>query len=204
MSCFALLRSLSSAIDPGITFRPCIALTTEERSRMFSRRYLAEKCKKVQLCSEMTSFVTVRLTSLFVSLLWWHQIFSNTLPKLSSLIYHKDKWILFTLAVTHNACRRKLLSLVLLFRARLCNVSKESFSLFQWAGMWLDADGFVSAVSGHSQTENAHFISLSSLCRRNEAPNQHSITEWYFTLRLKHACIWCLILQAVVCYFALY
>ncbi|GLD51662.1 protein phosphatase 1 regulatory subunit 26 isoform X1 [Lates japonicus] len=38
--------SLSSAIDPGITFRPCIALTTEERSRMFSRRYLAEKCKK--------------------------------------------------------------------------------------------------------------------------------------------------------------
>ncbi|XP_051267710.1 protein phosphatase 1 regulatory subunit 26 [Dicentrarchus labrax] len=38
--------SLSSAIDPGITFRPCIALTTEERSRMFNRRYLAKKCKK--------------------------------------------------------------------------------------------------------------------------------------------------------------
>ncbi|XP_026211671.1 protein phosphatase 1 regulatory subunit 26 [Anabas testudineus] len=38
--------SLSSAIDPGITFRPCIALTTEERSRMFNRRYLAEVCKK--------------------------------------------------------------------------------------------------------------------------------------------------------------
>nr|XP_020490322.1 protein phosphatase 1 regulatory subunit 26-like [Labrus bergylta] len=38
--------SLSSAIDPGITFRPCIALTTEERSRMFNRRYYAEKSKK--------------------------------------------------------------------------------------------------------------------------------------------------------------
>ncbi|XP_073333896.1 protein phosphatase 1 regulatory subunit 26 [Pagrus major] len=38
--------SLSSAIDPGITIRPCIALTTEERSRMFSRRYLDDKCKK--------------------------------------------------------------------------------------------------------------------------------------------------------------
>ncbi|XP_029300231.1 protein phosphatase 1 regulatory subunit 26-like [Cottoperca gobio] len=39
--------SLSSAIDPGITFRSCIALTTEDRSRMFNRRYLAEKCNKV-------------------------------------------------------------------------------------------------------------------------------------------------------------
>ncbi|XP_037608482.1 protein phosphatase 1 regulatory subunit 26 isoform X1 [Sebastes umbrosus] len=38
--------SLSSAIEPGISFRPCIALTTEERSRMFNRRYLAEKYKK--------------------------------------------------------------------------------------------------------------------------------------------------------------
>ncbi|XP_040013933.1 protein phosphatase 1 regulatory subunit 26 [Xiphias gladius] len=38
--------SLSSAIDPGITFSPCIALTTAERSRMFNRRYLAEKCRK--------------------------------------------------------------------------------------------------------------------------------------------------------------
>ncbi|KAM8828780.1 protein phosphatase 1 regulatory subunit 26 isoform 2-T3 [Spinachia spinachia] len=39
--------SLSSAIDPGITFRPCIALTTEERSRMYSRSYRAERNKKV-------------------------------------------------------------------------------------------------------------------------------------------------------------
>ncbi|XP_023142673.2 protein phosphatase 1 regulatory subunit 26 isoform X2 [Amphiprion ocellaris] len=38
--------SLSSAIDPGITFSPCIALTSEDRGRMFNRRYLAEKCKK--------------------------------------------------------------------------------------------------------------------------------------------------------------
>ncbi|KAG7499689.1 phosphatase 1 regulatory subunit 26 [Solea senegalensis] len=38
--------SLSSAIDPGITFRPCIALTSEERSQMFGRRYLPDKCKK--------------------------------------------------------------------------------------------------------------------------------------------------------------
>uniref|UniRef100_A0A3B4TVD2 Protein phosphatase 1, regulatory subunit 26 n=2 Tax=Seriola dumerili TaxID=41447 RepID=A0A3B4TVD2_SERDU len=38
--------SLSTAIDPGITFSPCIALTTEERSRMFNRRCLAEKSKK--------------------------------------------------------------------------------------------------------------------------------------------------------------
>ncbi|XP_037340365.2 protein phosphatase 1 regulatory subunit 26 [Pungitius pungitius] len=39
--------SLSSAIDPGFTFRPCIALTTEERSRMYSRSYQAERYKKV-------------------------------------------------------------------------------------------------------------------------------------------------------------
>ncbi|XP_070781314.1 protein phosphatase 1 regulatory subunit 26 [Enoplosus armatus] len=39
--------SLSSAIDPGITFRPCIALTTEERSKMFNRRYPSKKCKEV-------------------------------------------------------------------------------------------------------------------------------------------------------------
>ncbi|KAM9841640.1 protein phosphatase 1 regulatory subunit 26 [Aulostomus maculatus] len=38
--------SLSSAIDPGFTFRPCIALTTEERSRRFNRRYLTEHCKQ--------------------------------------------------------------------------------------------------------------------------------------------------------------
>ncbi|KAL7376954.1 hypothetical protein ABVT39_019055 [Epinephelus coioides] len=38
--------SLSTAIDPGFTFRPCIALTTEERSSMFNRRYLTEKCKE--------------------------------------------------------------------------------------------------------------------------------------------------------------
>ncbi|CAJ1070245.1 protein phosphatase 1 regulatory subunit 26 isoform X2 [Xyrichtys novacula] len=38
--------SLSSAIDPGITIRPCIALTTEERSTMFNRRYHTEKSKK--------------------------------------------------------------------------------------------------------------------------------------------------------------
>ncbi|XP_034457899.1 protein phosphatase 1 regulatory subunit 26 isoform X2 [Hippoglossus hippoglossus] len=38
--------SLSSAIDPGITIRPCIALTTEERSRMFCRKQLSENCKK--------------------------------------------------------------------------------------------------------------------------------------------------------------
>ncbi|XP_075941752.1 protein phosphatase 1 regulatory subunit 26 isoform X2 [Anarhichas minor] len=38
--------SLSSAIDPGIIFRPCIALTTEDRSRMFTRSYQAAKCKK--------------------------------------------------------------------------------------------------------------------------------------------------------------
>ncbi|KAM7368757.1 hypothetical protein PAMP_013064 [Pampus punctatissimus] len=38
--------SLSRAIDPGITFSPCIALTTEERSMRFNRRYLTEKYKK--------------------------------------------------------------------------------------------------------------------------------------------------------------
>ncbi|XP_059213924.1 protein phosphatase 1 regulatory subunit 26 [Centropristis striata] len=38
--------SLSSAIDPGITFRPYIALTSEERSTIFNRRYLPEKSKK--------------------------------------------------------------------------------------------------------------------------------------------------------------
>lgn len=47
--CSTLPRSLSSAIDPGITISPCIALTTEERSNIFSRRCLAKKCTQVQL-----------------------------------------------------------------------------------------------------------------------------------------------------------
>uniref|UniRef100_A0A3Q3JDT1 Protein phosphatase 1 regulatory subunit 26 N-terminal domain-containing protein n=1 Tax=Monopterus albus TaxID=43700 RepID=A0A3Q3JDT1_MONAL len=38
--------SLSSAIDPGVIIRPCIALTTEERSTMFNRRYLTEQYQK--------------------------------------------------------------------------------------------------------------------------------------------------------------
>ncbi|XP_074546613.1 protein phosphatase 1 regulatory subunit 26 [Halichoeres trimaculatus] len=38
--------SLSSAIDPGITIKPCIALTSEERSMMFNRRYHTEKSRK--------------------------------------------------------------------------------------------------------------------------------------------------------------
>ncbi|XP_069024773.1 LOW QUALITY PROTEIN: protein phosphatase 1 regulatory subunit 26 [Embiotoca jacksoni] len=40
--------SLSSAIDPGITIRPCIALTAEERGRMFNRKHQAENSKKVK------------------------------------------------------------------------------------------------------------------------------------------------------------
>ncbi|XP_011602998.2 protein phosphatase 1 regulatory subunit 26 [Takifugu rubripes] len=47
--------SLSSAIDPGISISPCIALTTEERSNMLSRRCLAEKCTQV-----LRSFSTVQ------------------------------------------------------------------------------------------------------------------------------------------------
>lgn len=43
-----LPRSLCRAIDPGITFSPCIALNTEERSRMFHRRCQAKRCRKVQ------------------------------------------------------------------------------------------------------------------------------------------------------------
>lgn len=35
-------RSLSCAIDPGIVVQPCIALSTEERSSMFQRRYRKE------------------------------------------------------------------------------------------------------------------------------------------------------------------
>ncbi|KAK5618591.1 hypothetical protein CRENBAI_015962 [Crenichthys baileyi] len=38
--------SLSRAIDPGITVNPCIALTSEERSKMFRRRYPVRKCMK--------------------------------------------------------------------------------------------------------------------------------------------------------------
>ncbi|KAK7896091.1 hypothetical protein WMY93_021416 [Mugilogobius chulae] len=39
-------KSLSSAIDPGFTFKPCIALTTEERSERFRRRCMDNKCTK--------------------------------------------------------------------------------------------------------------------------------------------------------------
>ncbi|XP_038160927.1 protein phosphatase 1 regulatory subunit 26 [Cyprinodon tularosa] len=35
--------SLSTAIDPGITFSPCIALSTEKRCMIFSRQYLVRK-----------------------------------------------------------------------------------------------------------------------------------------------------------------
>ncbi|XP_071321820.1 protein phosphatase 1 regulatory subunit 26 isoform X2 [Trachinotus anak] len=62
--------SLSSAIDPGITVSPCIALTTEERSRMFKRRCLAVKSKKnktVQHVKRRLQFVPVN--SLFSSFL---------------------------------------------------------------------------------------------------------------------------------------
>lgn len=48
-----LPRSLCRAIDPGITFSPCIALNTEERSRMFHKRCLAKRCRKVQSCETL-------------------------------------------------------------------------------------------------------------------------------------------------------
>lgn len=54
VSCSTLPRSLSSAIDPGITFRPCIALTTEERDQMFNRRFQIKKSTKVQICRSLT------------------------------------------------------------------------------------------------------------------------------------------------------
>ncbi|XP_061763976.1 protein phosphatase 1 regulatory subunit 26 isoform X2 [Nerophis ophidion] len=38
--------SLSSTIDPGIVFQPCIALSTEERSVMFRRRYREQRISK--------------------------------------------------------------------------------------------------------------------------------------------------------------
>ncbi|XP_029024569.1 protein phosphatase 1 regulatory subunit 26 [Betta splendens] len=45
--------SLSSAIDPGITFRPCIALTTAERSTMFNRSYRTQTCIKNQTVQQV-------------------------------------------------------------------------------------------------------------------------------------------------------
>ncbi|XP_033845930.1 protein phosphatase 1 regulatory subunit 26 [Periophthalmus magnuspinnatus] len=38
--------SLSRAIDPGFTFKPCVALTTEERSERFSRRCMDNRYRK--------------------------------------------------------------------------------------------------------------------------------------------------------------
>lgn len=46
--CSASFRSLCRSIDPGITFSPYIALTSEERSTMFSRGYQLKKLNKVQ------------------------------------------------------------------------------------------------------------------------------------------------------------
>ncbi|KAF3849334.1 hypothetical protein F7725_015831 [Dissostichus mawsoni] len=65
--------SLSSAIDPGITFRPCIALTTEDRVRMFDTRFLTRTCKKgflltaVLLCTERQWNVSRESFSSFLS-----------------------------------------------------------------------------------------------------------------------------------------
>ncbi|KAM3874020.1 protein phosphatase 1 regulatory subunit 26 [Diretmus argenteus] len=44
---------LSSAIDHGITLRPCIALTTEERNVKFNRRYMAVNCKKTKTAQDI-------------------------------------------------------------------------------------------------------------------------------------------------------
>lgn len=45
-----LSRSLCRAIDPGITFSPCIALCTEERSQVFRRRNQTKRLSKVHAC----------------------------------------------------------------------------------------------------------------------------------------------------------
>ncbi|XP_077441859.1 protein phosphatase 1 regulatory subunit 26 isoform X2 [Vanacampus margaritifer] len=50
--------SLSYAIDPGIVIQPCIALSSEERSRMFHRRYQKEPNKMVNVKRQL-QFVPV-------------------------------------------------------------------------------------------------------------------------------------------------
>ncbi|XP_077354392.1 protein phosphatase 1 regulatory subunit 26 isoform X2 [Festucalex cinctus] len=50
--------SLSYAIDPGIVIQPCIALSTEERSIMFHRRYQMETNKMVNVRRQL-QFVPV-------------------------------------------------------------------------------------------------------------------------------------------------
>ncbi|XP_047425810.1 protein phosphatase 1 regulatory subunit 26 [Mugil cephalus] len=60
--------SLSTAIDPGINISPCIALSTEERIRMFNRKYQRdEKCKKGSLLVRKKALQCVKRKLQFVS-----------------------------------------------------------------------------------------------------------------------------------------
>lgn len=110
--CSASSRSLSSAIDPGITFRPCIALTTAERSTMFNRRYQTQTCTKVQY-NRKTQVFTCVLSQ------------QNSTITRESFVPCPD---LNSVVMLCDSCRRKLISAMFLSRTRRCQKSKESFS----------------------------------------------------------------------------
>ncbi|XP_061554188.1 protein phosphatase 1 regulatory subunit 26 isoform X3 [Phycodurus eques] len=56
--------SLSCAIDPGIVFQPCIALSSEERSSMFGRRYQKKTNKMILSVKRKLQFVPVHRYSM--------------------------------------------------------------------------------------------------------------------------------------------
>lgn len=130
MPCSTPPRSLSSAIDPGITISPCIALTTEERSNMLRRRCLAEKCTQVQLHRGKTF-------ALCCSCVIHHRRYYSR--------HHQSKKCsgnpppkLFVLHITLRVflfCFCRSCSHFLLHRISQCGMSKENFSSFQFIGM---------------------------------------------------------------------
>ncbi|XP_013886235.1 protein phosphatase 1 regulatory subunit 26 [Austrofundulus limnaeus] len=59
--------SLNRSIDPGITFSPCIALTSEERCTLFSRSYLLRRWRKMNPPESCSTLDDVKRKLQFVS-----------------------------------------------------------------------------------------------------------------------------------------
>lgn len=188
VSCFALPRSLSSTIDPGMTFRPCIALTTEDRSRMFNRRYRAGTCKKVQFRDVVFFGCNLLLSPLF----WIPHTMTLDVQKHFSEAHRPHQWQRsfgckkLSISTEWNLydmmlCRGFLLAVVRRWTARLCNASRESFSSFQWTGMCV-----CERWGWSSLTHSTKFICRLFFSGKMKHP---ATTAWQnnnLILRLKH------------------
>lgn len=135
--CSTLPRSLSTAIDPGITISPCIALTTEERSNMFSRRCLAKKCTQVQLHRGKTFTAVVSSAQeikadvhSLLQLASWVARNAQSTPSFQVLQIMATWSLHYAFVWFFRSCGRSRLC-----RISKCGTSKENFGSFQLTGM---------------------------------------------------------------------